>query len=109
MRTASAGPSCQSTPATARCNDSAQSTAVLAREKAAAKESPAVEKMWPSKPSMTSVKIASCIRSDAAINSGSRAQSRVDPTTSEKRNVTIPVGAVFAMPDMATAYVRVFR
>jgi hypothetical protein len=33
----------------------------------------------------------------------------VEPTTSEKRNVTVPVGAFSARPDIAQAYVRVRR
>ena len=41
---------------------------------------------------MVSLKIWSWIRSEADIASTSAAQSRVEPTTSENKNVTVPVG-----------------
>jgi hypothetical protein len=66
--------------------------AALARWNDAAKESPAVANTCPENFAIVSFKIWSWIRSDADIPSASAAQSRVEPTTSENKNVTAPVG-----------------
>ena len=81
---------------------SAHSTAALARVKAAANESPAVEKTCPSYLAMVSLKIWSWTRSDPDMASGLAAHRRVDPSTSEKRKVIVPVGMLRGSPGIAT-------
>src|SRR5574338_23865 len=66
----------------------------MADENAAEKESPTIRKTRPSWASMERVRISLCRCRSAAISSGYFWASRVEPSISVNKNVTVPVGSL---------------